>query len=107
VHRGTPVAGAKESVRMTNNSQQTGSGSDRGAFSNSPSSSTSSNSGQVNYDTPAIQVGNQVRDGDEFVLLVRNKQSNGFQAWSSGDKNTTSQLMQQAQRQLNIEPATT
>jgi hypothetical protein len=81
---------------MTGNTQS-------GAFS----STSASSSQQVHYDTPAIQVGNQVRDGDEFILLVRDKQSNGFQAWSSSDKSTTAQLMQQATRQLQNEPVTT
>jgi hypothetical protein len=48
------------------------------------------------YNTPAIQIGNAVRDGDEFVLLVRSRQSEGFQVWSSGDKETTEQLYTQA-----------
>jgi hypothetical protein len=66
-------------------------------------SGSSSSSPQVHYATPAIQVGNQVRDGDEFILLVRDKQSNGFTAWSSGDKSVTSQLMDQATRQFQLE----
>jgi hypothetical protein len=90
---------------MTGNTQGS-TGSDRGAFSNQSSSTGSTSQGSVHYDTPAIQVGNQVRDGDEFILLVRDKQSNGFQAWSSSDKSTTSQLMQQATRQLQNEPVT-
>jgi len=68
------------------------SGTGRGAFSSLGGSKDES----AHYNTPAIQVGNAVRDGDEFVLLVRSRQSEGFQVWSSGDEQVTEQLYKQA-----------
>lgn len=80
------------------------SGTDRGAFS-----TIGGKPGEnMHYDTPAIQVGNQVRDGDEFVLVTRSRQGEGFQVWSSGDKQVTEQLYKQAGEQLGLrQPATT
>jgi hypothetical protein len=84
---------------MTDNTNKTGQGQQNTSFS------AGSTGQSINYNTPAIQVGNQVRDGDEFVLLVRSNQGSGFKAWSSGDETVTNQLMQQATRQLQTEPA--
>jgi hypothetical protein len=77
--------------------------SDRGAIGGS--SSIGRDTSKYHYNTPAVQVGNQIRDGDEFVLLVRSKQSDGFTAWSSADETTTPQLVQQAMKQLDLQPA--
>lgn len=74
--------------------------SERGAIGGS----STIGSDKFHYNTPAVSVGNQIRDGDEFVLLVRNKQSDGFTAWSSADQQTTPQLVTQAMKQLNLEP---
>lgn len=63
-------------------------------------SSTGGTGSSTHYNTPAIQVGNEVRDGDEFILITRSKQSEGFQMWSSGDEQVTEQLFKQATRQL-------
>jgi hypothetical protein len=52
------------------------------------------------YNVSAVQIGNTVRDGDEFVMITRNKQSEGFQVWSSGDQQQTEQLYKQAARQI-------
>lgn len=63
-------------------------------------SQSTSNDGRVTYNTPAIQVGNQVRDGDEFILITRGHQGEGFRVWSSGDQSVTSQLYSQAKSTL-------
>jgi adenosylmethionine-8-amino-7-oxononanoate aminotransferase len=60
---------------------------------------------RINYNTPAVALGNQVSDGDEFILIKRSYQGDGFQAWSSGDSEVTQQLMQQASKQLDFQPA--
>lgn len=57
--------------------------------------------GNMHYETPAIQVGNQVRDGDQFVLLVKSRQGDEFQVWSSGDQTQTKDLFNQARRQVD------
>lgn len=75
--------------------------SERGAIGSQQGQDT-----KLHYNTPAVQVGNQIRDGDEFVLFVRSKQGDGFQAWSSTDKSTTPQLIQQAMKQLDLTPVT-
>jgi hypothetical protein len=64
----------------------------------SETTSSSSFGGNTNlhYNTPPIQIGNQIRDGDKFVLLVQSSSGQGFQVWSSGDKQTTEQLYSQA-----------
>jgi hypothetical protein len=89
--RGTPVAASSRDVRMDKNS-------DRGAIGGS--SQLGTDDSNYHYDTPAVQIGNTIRDGDEFVLLVRSNQSDGFQVWSSTDKHATPQLIQQATRQV-------
>lgn len=74
---------------------------------NTPGASQStSKDGRVTYNTPAIQVGNQVRDGDEFILITRSRQGEGFKVWSSNDESTTGQLYDQA-RSTVLEPQTT
>jgi hypothetical protein len=84
---------------MTNQNQSTQSG----AFS-----TLGSTGKQHNYNTPAVQIGNAIRDGDEFVLLVRSRQSDGFQVWSSGDEQVTEQLYKQAAPTVAMkEPTTT
>lgn len=82
-----------------------GNDSERGAIGGTSKLGTDTD--KFHYNTPAVQVGNEIRDGDEFVLFVRSKQSDGYQAWSSTDKSATPQLIQQAMRQLNLVPATT
>lgn len=79
----------------TNQSNTTSQG--KSAFSGS---SSTNKSDRLHYNTPAIQVGNEVRDGDEFVLVTRSRQSDGFQIWSSADKDVTEQLYRQAATQL-------
>lgn len=69
--------------------------------SGSGTSSSSSTSGNMNYNTPPIQVGNEVRDGDEFILITKSRQSDDFKVWSSGDKQQTSQLFRQARSQVD------
>lgn len=64
-------------------------------------SSSQSNNPNMHYDTPPIQVGNAVRDGDQFVLLVKSRQSNDYQVWSSGDQTQTRDLFTQARRQVD------
>jgi hypothetical protein len=65
-----------------------------------------STTSSTHYDTPAIQVGNEVRDGDEFILITRSRQGDGFKIWSSGDKDVTEQLYRQAARELlDTQPA--
>jgi hypothetical protein len=54
----------------------------------------------ANYNVSAVQIGNTVRDGDEFVMVIRSHQGQGFQVWSSGDKQQTEQLYKQAARQI-------
>lgn len=61
---------------------------------------------KLHYNTTAVQIGNTVRDGDEFVMLVRSKQGEGFQVWSSADKYDTPRLIEQATRQLDLAPTT-
>lgn len=70
------------------------------------SNQSSSTSSRTHYNTPAIQVGNEVRDGDEFVLITRSSQGEGFKMWSSGDRQVTEQLYRQAAKQLIDEPVT-
>jgi hypothetical protein len=55
----------------------------------------------MNYDTPPIQIGNAVRDGDQFILLVKSHQSNEFKVWSSGDRTQTRDLFKQVSRQVD------
>lgn len=63
---------------------------------------------QSHYNVSAVQIGNTVRDGDEFVMITRSRQGEGFQVWSSGDKQTTEQLYKQAARQIaGLETSTT
>lgn len=77
---------------MTAGSQSTGSGSKSAIGSGNPN---------MHYSTPAIQVGNSVRDGDQFILLVKSRQSDEFQVWSSGDPTQTADLFTQARRQVD------
>lgn len=96
MYRDTPVAVSKGILLMQSSSE-------RGAVGSGSTTDTS----KFHYDTPAVQVGNAIRDGDQFVLLVRGNQSDGYQVWSSGDKNSTPTIVREAMRQLNLEPATT
>lgn len=64
-------------------------------------SSGQSTTGQMHYNTPPIQAGNQVKDGDQFVLLVKSRQSENFKVWSSGDPAQTKDLFSQARRQVD------
>lgn len=66
-----------------------------------PATGQDSTTPNMNYNTSAVQVGNQIRDGDEFILLARSHQSEGFKIWSSGDKLVTTQLYEQAGRQFD------
>lgn len=61
-------------------------------------------SAQASYDVPAVKIGNQVNDGDEFILLTRTNQGEGFRIWSSASQTETSQLFEQASRQLQTMP---
>jgi hypothetical protein len=47
----------------------------------------------IKYNTPAVTVGNLVRDGDEFILISRQRQGAGFTVHSSSDREVTTQLM--------------
>lgn len=44
---------------------------------------------KFNFNVSAIQVGNKVMDGDEFILVTRNRQSSEYRVWSSGDAKQT------------------
>lgn len=79
-----------------NKDQSTGGQSGRSAIG-----SGSGSNPNMHYDTPAIQVGNAVRDGDQFILLVKSKQGQDFQVWSSGDPTQTKDLFTQARRQVD------
>lgn len=68
--------------------------------------SSGADTSKFNYNTPAVQIGNVIRDGDDYVLLVRSHQGNGFQLWSSGDKDVTPRIVDQAMKQLDLTPVT-
>jgi hypothetical protein len=80
---------------------QTNQSNQGSAFTKGDSNSTQ------HYNTPAIQIGNAVRDGDEFILLVRSRQSEDFQVWSSGDDQVTEQLYKQAAPSVALRETTT
>ena len=82
---------------MTGSNQGSGS-SDRSAIGSGTGTGKNSN---MHYNTPPIQVGNAVRDGDQFVLLVKSRQGEDFQVWSSGDPTQTTDLFSQARRQVD------
>lgn len=66
------------------------------------SSSTNQSSQQnMNYNAQPSQITSQVRNGDQFILLVKSHQSEDFKVWSSGDPQQTTQLFQQARRQVD------
>lgn len=75
-------------------------GSNQSSSDRSAIGRTSGNQ-NMHYNTPSIQVGNVVRDGDQFVLLVKSRQSDEFQVWSSGDPTQAKDLFTQAQRQVD------
>lgn len=50
----------------------------------------------VTFNTTAIEVGNKVSDGQEFLLITRSRQGEDFQVWSSGDPQQTEQMYRQA-----------
>jgi hypothetical protein len=79
------------------------SGSNNQSFGSSTTGTSSKSN--MNYNTPAIQVGNAVRDGDQFVLLVKPRQGSEIQVWSSGDDTQTTDLIRQGSRQLETQPA--
>lgn len=68
--------------------------------SNQSGQSGQTNTPTVNYGTPAIKVGNVVRDGDEFVLLTKGPKDQSYQIWSSTDQRQTEQLFKNASKQL-------
>lgn len=75
----------------------------RSAFQNTSGKPDQS---RTHYNISPIQVGNEVRDGDEFILITRSRQSEGFQLWSSTDQQETEQLYRQAAVQvLGLQPA--
>lgn len=76
---------------------QNQSSSDRGAIG----SGTSTTNSNMHYNTPPIQIGNAVRDGDQFLLLVKSRQSDEFQVWSSGDPTQSKDLFTQARKQVD------
>lgn len=76
---------------------QTQNQSDRSVFS---STGGKPDTARTHYNISPIQVGNEVRDGDEFILITRSRQSDGFQLWSSTDQQTTEQLYRQAAVQV-------
>lgn len=55
----------------------------------------------THFGTPAVQIGNVVRDGDKFLMI---RQSQGItdqvEIWSSGDRKATEQLYRQAAKQV-------
>lgn len=65
------------------------------------SRSTSSSNPNMHYNTPPATIGNQVKDGDQFILLVKSRQSEDFKVWASGDPTQTSDLFDQARRQVD------
>lgn len=56
---------------------------------------------QMHYSTPPVTIGNAVGDGDQFILLVKSRQSEDFKVWSSGDRTQTRDLFSQARRQVD------
>lgn len=71
-----------------------------------PSTGGKPDQDRTHYNISPIQVGNEVRDGDEFILITRSRQSEGFQLWSSTDQEETEQLYRQAAVQvLGLQPA--
>lgn len=55
----------------------------------------------MHYNTPPATIGNQVPDGSQFILLVKNRQSDEFQVWTSGDETQARDLFSQARRQVD------
>jgi hypothetical protein len=72
------------------------SSTDRGAIGSGTTSDQN-----MHYNTPPIQIGNAVRDGDQFLLLVKSRQSAQFQVWSSGDPTQAKDLFTQARKQVD------
>jgi hypothetical protein len=71
-------------------------------MSNNQSSAIGGSTDQnMHYNTPAVQVGNQIRDGDQFILLTKSRQSDEFQVWTSGDETQARDLFSQARRQVD------
>lgn len=64
-------------------------------------SQSSSTKPQMNYNTPAATIGNQISDGDQFLVLKKSRQSDEFTVWSSGDDVQTLDLFTQARRQVD------
>jgi hypothetical protein len=95
--RGNPVAAAVKDDHMDRDSE-------RGAIGGS--SRLGTENAKMHYNTSAVQIGNAVRDGDDFVLLTRSKQGEGFQVWSSTDKTATEPLLKQAIREFDLVPTT-
>lgn len=52
----------------------------------------------VNYNTPANVVKNQLNDGDEFLLIRQTRQGEQPQVWSSGDQHQTQAMFRKAQQ---------
>lgn len=63
--------------------------------------SATQNQGQPRYNTPAVTIGNLVKDGSEFILIERSRQGQGFTIHSSGDRDVTKQLFKQAWSQVD------
>ena len=49
----------------------------------------------THYNTPAVQVGNTIRDGDSFVLIRTNSTGGQPEVWSSGNQQETQKLFEQ------------
>lgn len=61
---------------------------------------------KIHINTPAARIGNLVTDGNEFILLTRTRQSEGFNVYSSVDREATTKLFQQAAKQVDeLQPA--
>ena len=81
---------------MTGSSQST-----TGSGSRSAIGGSSSDNQNMHYNTPPATVGNKISDGDQFLLLVKSRQSDEFQVWTSGDPTQAKDLFSQARRQVD------
>lgn len=70
--------------------------------------STASQTDQLtNYNTSAVQVGNVIRDGDQFVLIRRGRQGEEPQIWASGDAEETQHLYRAAMTTVALKDTAT
>ncbi len=56
---------------------------------------------QLHFEAPREEVRDAVNEGDEFVLMVRRHQSDGFKVWASGNQDDAAEMALQGARQLD------